>query len=118
MKTILSLVLMMSIAAIGYSQSIKVGRLDNDGNAILTMEQNACSAMIKQLSSRNNAEMVNVTDISFTQLPRGQFCITGYEKDNNGRILKGFRIACSQDDENNLIVNQNNFSARVAGKAF
>ena len=99
------------------AQSLTVGKIDADGKVSLTMEHNQCCIVLTQFSERNGMP-VQVNDISFTRLSRGQICLTGYEKNAAGKIDSGIRIQCSQDDENNLIVDKTNYSERIAGKSF
>jgi spore coat protein U-like protein len=106
------------IASACQAQSLTVGKIDADGNVSLGMENSQGCTVLTQFSSQRNGAPVHVNDVSFTRLSHGQICLTGYEKDATGKIVSGIRIQCSQDDENNLILDNTNYSERIAGKSF
>jgi len=100
------------------AQSDKVGQLDHDGNFVLTVPQNQGKNILRQHSLPTEASPFEATDITITEMTDGTLSLTGYLKNPGGHIVKGFRIQCSQDDENNLIVKPGNKRERVIGRPF
>jgi hypothetical protein len=117
MKKILFIIAIL-ISSGCMAQSYKVGKVDADGKLTLTADANKCRTILNQCSSKQNTLPLQANDFSFTRLHRGQICLTGYEKDASGKIIRGVRIQCTQDDENNLIIVKNNFTENITGKTF
>lgn len=105
-------------ANLASAQSDKIGFLNNDGNFELTVDQAEGKNILKQHSLPSEAIPFEATDISITRMSDGTYSLTGYFRNPGGHIVKGFRIQCSQDDANNLIVMPGNKRERVIGKPF
>lgn len=117
MKNILFIIVIL-MSSPCFAQSYKVGKIDADGNPTLSADANKCSDILNQVSAHHGMKQGHATDFSFTKLSHGQICLTGYEKDASGNIIRGVRVQCSQDDETNLIVFKNSFSENISGKPF
>jgi type 1 fimbria pilin len=100
------------------AQNDKVGRLNQDGQFNLTVPEAQGKNVLKQHSIHTENSPFEATDISITQVADGTLYLTGYLKNPGGQIVKGFRIQCSQDDDNNLIVKPGNNRERVVGHQF
>lgn len=118
MKKIMSLFAIMLLSVMAFSQSKIVGRIDADGNTILTASKQECSDKINAASSRKSNKTLTVSEVSFTRMPLGQVCLTGYEKDQNGNIVSGVRIECKTDDDRNLIITPVSKIETVSGREF
>jgi len=105
-------------ANIAHAQNAKIGILNPDGNFELTIDQQNGKNILKQYSLPTEAQPFEATDVSITQMNNGTYSLTGYLKNPGGHIVKGFRIQCIQDDENNLILKPGNKRERVTGKPF
>jgi len=112
-----SLALCFSIN-LSFAQSNVIGYINADGIYELSIAQSQGKNILKQHSIPTEAQPFEATDISITQMEDGTLCLTGYLKNPGGHIVKGFRIQCIQDDENNLIVKPGNKRERVIGKPF
>ncbi|MBL0343392.1 MAG: hypothetical protein IPP71_22555 [Bacteroidetes bacterium] len=107
----------MSIG-VSYAQSNIVGKIDNDGQVHMLVEKIQATEVLKQVASSREAQPMNITEVSFSKMALGEICLTGYEKDSNGKVTKGIRIQCYQDDANNLIVKPENKIERIYGRPF
>ena len=108
---------LMLAATLSNAQAI-VGRIDNDGVTHMTVEKGQAKEVLKNVATQKGEQQLNPVEITFTTMPLGQICLTGYEKDKNGNIIKGYRIMCKQDDANNLIVVPESKSEKVFGRPF
>lgn len=114
------IILLLGVSSIVESkaQRMIVGRIDADGKLIMTTKQDEARQLMQQVSNQRMSMSININDISFTRLNMGQVCITGYEKAPDGKIVRGIRIQCAQDDENNLIVSRQSYCQKTIGKTF
>lgn len=100
------------------AQSHKIGRIDKDGIYGITLKADQVKTIIENISQVSEPMAFRPTDISLTATTLGEICLTGYIKGPTGNIIKGFRIICMQDDENNLIVQPGSRVERVNGRSF
>ncbi len=118
MKKITALFTIMLFSVMAFSQSKIVGRIDVDGNTILTASKQECSDKINAASSKKSSKSLTVSEVTFTRMPLGQVCLTGYEKDQSGNVISGVRIECKTDDDRNLIITPASKVETVTGRAF
>lgn len=100
-----------------FAQDI-IGRIDNDGIYHMTVEKGQAKNILKSVFVQKGEQALNPTEILLTTMPLGQVCLTGYERDSNGKVTKGYRIMCKQDDANNLIVVPENKTEKIFGRPF
>ncbi|MBS1764903.1 MAG: hypothetical protein JSS90_08070 [Bacteroidetes bacterium] len=107
------------LTTISFAQSQIVGKVDADGVPHFSASKNDCITELKKAASAKGAfAAMQMNDVSFTQMPQGQYCLTTYEKDAKGNTLRGLRIECKQDDDNNLIITSQSKIETVTGKSF
>ena len=118
-KSLLIASISLAISAnCAWAQSEKVGKLSQDGNLTMTVNENQGKNILKQLSLPTEAQPFQATEVLFTQMDDGSYSLTGYRKTPSGNIIKGFRVRCIQDDEDNLIVAPGFKWERVIGRPF
>lgn len=105
-------------AGLTHAQSNIVGRIDNDGIVHMTVERQKAKEVLTQATTSRTSQPIQVSEISFSKMAMGEICLTGYEKDANGKVVKGVRIQCYQDDANNLIVIPENKIENIFGRPF
>lgn len=110
--------LLLSSTGIIKAQGLIAGKIDADGNLIMSENKEGCKLIIQQAGSERMNMPINVTELTFTRLNMGQICLTGYEKTADSEISKGIRMLCYQDDDNNLIVTGRSYTEKITGEAF
>lgn len=106
------------ITGVSFAQSNVVGKIDNDGNVHMLVEKSKAVEVLTQVNNGRTSQPINVSEVSFSKMSMGEICLTGYEKDANGKVISGMRIQCHQDDANNLIVKPENKIERIYGRPF
>lgn len=101
-----------------FCQSKVIGKVDPDGIPHFTTSKTECTDQLKNVSASKGSFTLNVQEVTITQMPKGQFCLTGYEKDITGKISKGIRVECKQDDDNNLIITDKSKTETITGRGF
>jgi|SRR5690606_7406949 len=120
-RFIKTLVLMMFsvLSTAVFAQSQIIGKVDADGVPHLSASKTDCISELKKVAAtKGTFASMKMNDVSFTQMPHGQYCLTSYEKDASGKTLRGIRIECKQDDDNNLILTSKSKVETVTGKSF
>lgn len=110
--------LLLSSTGMIKAQGLIAGKIDADGNLIMSENKEGCKLIIQQAGSERMNMPINVTELTFTRLNTGQICLTGYEKTADSEISKGIRMLCYQDDDNNLIVTGRSYTEKIIGEAF
>jgi hypothetical protein len=95
-----------------------IRQIDLKGTASLSVNQTTGKQVLRKHSIPTEPQPFEATEILITSMPGGEFCLTGYKKNPHGMIIKGFRIVCYQDDENNLVVKPRARRERVTGQPF
>jgi hypothetical protein len=115
---ILSAIAFTISMGIASAQSNIVGRIDNDGVVHMNVDKNKAVEVIGQATAGKISQEIQISDVSFSRMALGEICLTGYEKDRNGKVVKGVRIQCYQDDANNLIIKPGNKIENIFGRPF
>jgi hypothetical protein len=120
MKKIITSIALFSLfsTTVAIAQSDKVGYINEDGVFVMTVPEVQGKNILKQLSIPTEAQPFNATEVMLTVMDDGSISLTGYSKTPSGNIIKGFRVQCFQDDENNLIVAPGHKRERIVGKPF
>ena len=107
------------IAAFAVKAQTIIGKVDVDGVPQFTAAIADCKNELQKISSNKGAfASIKLQDITFSQMSKGQYCLTAYEKDATGKVARGIRVECKQDDENNLIITPASNVETTTGKAF
>ena len=101
-----------------FAQSNIVGRVDNDGNVHLLVEKLKATEVLTQVNNARTSQPINISEVTFSKMSMGEICLTGYEKDAQGKVVTGMRVQCYQDDANNLIVKPDSKTERIYGRPF
>jgi hypothetical protein len=100
------------------AQSHIIGKIDADGNSSISVLDQQAKNILESVSNFTEPQPFQPTDITLSTMPQGEICLTGYIKNPVGKIIRGFRIVCIQDDENNLIVKPGSHVERINGRQF
>lgn len=100
------------------AQSTTIGNVDNDGNTTLTIDMPAARQLLWNLSLPTEAQPFSATEVLITDMADGTYSFTGYIKNPVGKVVRGFRVQCNQDDANSLIVQPGNKRERITGRPF
>lgn len=107
------------IAAFAVKAQTIIGKVDADGVPKFTAAIADCKSELQKVSSsKGTFSTMKLQDITFSQMSKGQYCLTAYEKDAMGKVARGIRVECKQDDENNLIITPTSKVETTTGKAF
>ena len=113
---LISAIVFTMSAGVSMAQSNIVGKIDNDGNIHMLVEKNKAGEVLSQTTGSRST--TGFSEVTFSKMAMGEVCLTGYEKDANGKVVSGVRIQCYQDDANNLIVKPENKIERIFGRPF
>ena len=107
------------IAAFAVKAQTIIGKVDVDGIPQFTAAISDCKSELQKISSNKGSfASIKLQDITFAKMSKGQYCLTAYEKDATGKVARGIRVECKQDDENNLIITPASNVETTTGKAF
>ncbi len=119
MKQLIVFFLMFCSVLMAQAQSRIIGKVDADGVAQFTAAKQDCQDEIKKAAaSKGTFSTIKIQELKFSQMATGQYCLTAYEKDAAGKIARGVRVECKQDDDNNLIITPKSRIETTTGKAF
>ena len=100
------------------AQSHIIGAVDQDGVYSISLIDQQAKDVLESVSNFTEPQPFQPTEITLTTMPQGEICLTGYIRNPVGKIIRGFRIMCIQDDENNLIVKPGSRIERINGRQF
>ncbi|HQO87349.1 MAG TPA: hypothetical protein PKX84_06830 [Bacteroidia bacterium] len=107
------------IAALAVKAQTIIGKVDVDGVPQFTAAIADCKSELQKVtSSKGTFSTMKLQDITFSQMSKGQYCLTAYEKDAMGKVARGIRVECKQDDENNLIITPASKVETTTNRAF